>query len=144
MRKVLIGLVSLCLTGCIVTNADFEKTCTIVKNTENIKDTMSIYVRYDNKDVIKEAVVTKSYNAIGDDGIKTLAAIKESGISFNEKYAGNNHMKITVAKDENDVWILKYYLDVPNLKEKVLDEFKLKKNSVKFFNKMQKENIECK
>lgn len=144
MRKLLIGVVALCLTGCIVTNEDFEKTCTLVNNTFDIKDTMSIYVRYDNEDVIKEAIVTKTYEAMDEDGVKTLEAIKESGVSFNEKYAGNKNMKITVSKDDNDIWQLKYYLDVPNLKSDILDEFMLKKDSVKFFNKMSKENIECK
>lgn len=144
MKKFIIICFCLCLTGCIVTNEDFEKTCTLVKNTESIKDTMSIYVKYDNEDVIKEAVVTRTYEATDEDGIKTLETIKESGVSFNEKYADNDNMKITVSKDENNIWQLKYYLDVPKLQENVLDEFMLKQNSVKFFNKMSKENIECK
>ncbi len=143
MKKFLIGMVALCLTGCIVTNADFEKTCTVIKNTEDIKDTMSIDVTYDNEDTVKKAIVTRNYTALNEDGIKALAAIKESGTIFNEKYAGNKNMRITVSKDEENKWELKYYLDVPKLSENILDEFMLKQNSVKFFNKMQKENIEC-
>ena len=143
MKKFLIGMVALCLTGCIVTNADFEKTCTVIKNTEDIKDTMSIDVTYDNEDTVKKAIVTRNYMALNEDGIKALAAIKESGTIFNEKYAGNKNMRITVSKDEENKWELKYYLDVPKLSENILDEFMLKQNSVKFFNKMQKENIEC-
>ena len=53
-------------------------------------------------------------------------------------------IKITVSKDEDNVWELKYYIDAPKVKDNILDEFMLKKNSIKFFNKMEKENIECK
>lgn len=144
MKRFLIGIFALCLTGCIVTNEDFEKTCVLTKKSENIKDTMSIDVTYDNEDVLKKAVVTKTYEALDEDGIKTLEVIKESGTSFNERYAFNEDIKITVSKDEEDVWELKYYIDVPKVKDNILDEFMLKKNSIKFFNKMEKENIECK
>lgn len=144
MKKILICLFCLCLTGCIVSNEDFNKTCTKVKKTENLKDTMSIYVTYDNEDVVKEAVVTKTYKALNDEGKTILNDIKESATSFNEKYAGNDNIKITVSKDEDDVWQLKYYLDVPNLDSDIVNEFILRQNSVRFFNKMRDQNIECK
>ena len=144
MKKVLICfLFTLCLTGCIVRNEDFESTCKVTKDTENISDNMSIHVTYDNEDTVKEAVVTRTYKALNDTGKVTLEEIKTSAISFNEKYAGNDNITITVSKDEEDEWQLKYYLDVPNLDSDVLDEFMLKQNSVKFFNKMRDENIEC-
>lgn len=143
MKKVLICLISLCLTGCIVSNEDFEKTCKTVKKTENLRDTYSIHVTYDNKDVVKEAIVTRTYKALNENGKDILEDIKESATSFNEKYAGDKNMKITVSKDENDIWQLKYYLTVPKLSDDILDEFMIKKNSIKFFNKMRDENIEC-
>ena len=143
MKKLLILLVTLCLTGCIVSNEDFEKTCKMVKTSENLKDTYSIHVTYDNKDVVKEAIVTRTYKALNENGKDILEDIKESATSFNEKYAGNKNMKITVSKDEDDEWQLKYYLTVPKLSDDILDEFMIKKNSIKFFNKMRDENIEC-
>ena len=143
MKKVLILLIALCLTGCIVRNEDFESTCEVNKNSENISDNMSIHVTYDNEDNVKEAIVTHTYKALNDEGKATLEEIKTSATSFNEKYAGNENIKITVAKDKEDEWQLKYYLDVPNLDNDVLNEFMLRKNSVRFFNKMQDENIEC-
>ena len=143
MKKVLILVVSLCLTGCIVSNEDFEKTCEVVNKSENINDTYSIHVTYDNEDVIKEAIVTRTYKALNDNGKDILDDIKESATSFNEKYADNGNIKITVAKDEDDEWQLKYYLTVPKLSDDILDEFMIKKNSIRFFNKMRDENIEC-
>lgn len=143
MKKVLILLIAFSLTGCIVRNEDFESTCEVNKNSENISDNMSIYVTYDNEDNVKEAIVTHTYKALNDEGKTTLEEIKTSATSFNEKYAGNDNIKITVAKDEEDEWQLKYYLDVPNLDNDVLNEFMLRKNSVRFFNKMRDQNIEC-
>ncbi len=143
MKKVLILLIALCLTGCIVRNEDFESTCEVNNDTENISDNMSVHVTYDNEDIVKKAVVTRTYKALNDEGKATLEEIKTSATSFNEKYAGNENIKITVAKDEEDEWQLKYYLDVPNLENDVLNEFMLRKNSVRFFNKMRDQNIEC-
>ena len=143
MKKILILLIAFSLTGCIVRNEDFESTCKVTKDTENISDNMSIHVTYDNEDNVKEAVVIRTYKALNDEGKTILEEIKESATSFNEKYADNENIKITVAKDEEDEWQLKYYLDVPNLDNDVLNEFKLRKNSVRFFNKMRDQNIEC-
>lgn len=143
MKKILILLIAFSLTGCIVRNEDFESTCEVNKNSENISDNMSIHVTYDNEDNVKEAVVTRTYKALNDEGKTILEEIKTSATSFNEKYAGNENIKITVAKDEEDEWQLKYYLDVLNLDNDVLNEFMLRKNSVRFFNKMRDQNIEC-
>ena len=142
MKKFLILLVIFCLTGC-VSNADFEKTCTSIKKSESIKDVYSIDVSYNNEDIVKKAVITRNYKTLNEEGKAILEDIKNSAISFNEKYAGNEHIKITVSKDEGDEWELKYYLEVPEVSDDILDEFMIKKNSIKFFNKMKEENIEC-
>ena len=52
-------------------------------------------------------------------------------------------MKITVSKDEDNEWEVKYYLDVPKLSDEVIEEFMIRRNSIRFFNKMKDENIEC-
>lgn len=143
MRKILVFCFCLCLTGCIVSNEDFEKTCSKTIKSNNLNDITNIHVSYDNEDNINSAVYIKRYEAYGDDGLVLLKNIKESGTLFNEKYAFNDNIKITVSLDEEDVWEVKYYLDVPHLSDNILDEFSLKKNSIKFFNKMRKENIEC-
>ena len=142
MKKILILLVCLCLTGCIVRNDDFEKTCTKVLNSDNLIDKTDIHVSYDNEDNINEAIVTKRYEVLGED-LTLLEDIKKSATILNEKYAFNNNIRITVSIDEDDVWEVKYYLDVPKISDNILEEFSLKKNSIKFFNKMRKDNIEC-
>ena len=143
MKKILICLFCLFLTGC-VSNEDFEKTCTKVTNSENIKDTYIINVTYDNKDTVKKAIVTRKYKSLNDEGKKVLENIKESATTYNEKYADNDNIKITVSKDEDDEWQLKYYLTVPKLSDDILEEFMIRKNSIRFFNKMKDENMNCK
>ena len=142
MKKILILLVCLCLSGCIVRNDDFEKTCTRTLNSDNLIDKTDIHVSYDNEDNINEAIVTKRYEVLGED-LTLLEDIKKSATILNEKYAFNNNIRITVSIDEDDVWEVKYYLDVPKISDNILEEFSLKKNSIKFFNKMRKDNIEC-
>ena len=52
MKKILILLIAFSLTGCIVRNEDFESTCEVNKNSENISDNMSIHVTFDNEDIV--------------------------------------------------------------------------------------------
>lgn len=140
MRKILYLLILLTLTGC-VKNEDFEKTCTSSVKSENLREKTSIYVKYNSKDTVKQAVVTKTYKALNYNGEDILKDIKENSSAFNIKY---DDIKIVISKDESKIYELKYYLDVPNLKESTLDDFNLKKNSIKFFNKMKTKDIECK
>ena len=141
MKKLLILLCVFCLTGC-VKNEDFSKTCTSLTKSSSIKDKTSIYVVYDADDRVKSAVVTKNYKALNEDGIKLLDDIKEASSSYNKRYASSN-IKITVSKDDKDVYEMKYYLNVLKLNENILNDFNIKKNSIKFFNKMRDKNIEC-
>lgn len=142
MKKLLIILCILFLTGC-VKNEDFKQTCNKTVKSSTITDNTKTYVVYDAEDNIKNAVITKTYTALNENGEKLIKNIKESSISYNKKYASNNNIKITVSKDKTDTYEIKYYLNVLKLKESTLEEFNIKKNSIKFFNKMREENIEC-
>lgn len=141
MKKILIIFI-LCLTGC-VKNEDFNKICTYKNNSESIKEEYSINVTYDNLDNVKEAIVMRTFTSLNDYGKDVLKNIKDSSVSFDTKYALNDNIKITVSKNEDDVYQIKYYLKVSKLDENILDEFMIKKNSIKFFNKMRDENINC-
>jgi hypothetical protein len=143
MKKVILVILSLCLVGC-VSNEDFSKTCTYKIKSKDISDKYSIYITYDNNDKVKTSVITRTYLALNEDGVDTLKNIKESSVSFNKRYAGNSNIKITVSKDDNYNYQVKYYLNVLNLNDSILENFKLRKNSIKFFNKMREDNIECK
>lgn len=142
MKKLLILFIVVCLTGC-VKNDDFSKTCKISTKTQNITDEVVNYITYDADDNVKKVVAVRTITALNYSGETTLKDIKESAISFNKKYAGDKNIKITVSKDSKDVYEIKYYLNALKLKDSTLDEFKLKKNSIKLFKKMRDENINC-
>ena len=136
MKKYSVLLIIL-LTGC-VTNMDFSKTCNYEYKTTHLNDKTSITVIYDSDDVINEAIIVHSYKALDEDGLKTISNIKNSINKYNDE-----DVFVYVSKDSKYEYEIKYKLDVQRLDSSVLKEFKLNKSSIKFFNKMRKENIEC-
>lgn len=142
MKKIILCLILIfTLTGCIK-NEDFNKACTYQTKTLHLSDNTEINVTYDNKDVIKKALVIRNYKALDSSGIDTLKSIKEANTTYNNKYGGMD-IKVFVSKDSEYEYEIKYDLDVQKLDKDVLEDFKLKKNSIRFFNKMKEENIEC-
>ena len=142
MRKIIFCLVIvLSLTGC-VSNEDFSKTCKYETKTIHLSDFTSINVVYDNVDVVKEAIVIKNYKALDEEVKDILKSVKEANASYNKKYGGKS-VKVYISKDSEYEYEIKYDLDVQKLDDDTLKEFKLRKNSIKFFNKMKDENIEC-
>ena len=129
------------LTGC-VSNTDFNKVCTYETKTVHLNDKMIIDVTYNSDDLINEAVITKEYKALDKEGIDTIKNIKKSLESYNSKYSDMD-IKYYVYKDSDDEFTVKYKLYVQKLDNEILKDFKLRKNSIKFFNKMREANIEC-
>ncbi len=140
MKKIILILI-LFLTGC-VSNTDFNKVCTYETKTVHLNDKMIIDVTYNSDDLINEAVITKEYKALDKEGIDTIKNIKKSLESYNSKYSDMD-IKYYVYKDSDDEFTVKYKLYVQKLDNEILKDFKLRKNSIKFFNKMREANIEC-
>jgi len=140
MKKLFVILFVLCLTGC--SNEDFTKTCKVKTTSMDLVNTEVMEVSFNNKDKVTDVIITRNYKGNGE--INTVANIKESIVSYNNALLKKEGIKISVSKDEEDEYEVKYYLDVPKMDEETLEIFKLKKNSVKFFNKMRNEDIECK
>ena len=140
MKKIILILI-LFLTGC-VSNTDFNKVCTYETKTVHLNDKMIIDVTYNSDDLINEAVITKEYKALDKEGIDTIKNIKKSLESYKSKYSDMD-IKYYVYKDSDDEFTVKYKLYVQKLDNEILKDFKLRKNSIKFFNKMREANIEC-
>ena len=143
MKKILLLFLILCLTGCFK-NEDFNRTCKTSIKTFHISDNTTIDTTYNNEDKLLNVVYIKTYKALDEEGIKIILDIKESALEYNKKYAGKESIKITVSKDSEKEYELKYYIDVQNTDEDILKEFELRKNSIKFFNKMRSKDFECK
>jgi len=139
MKKLFLILFVLCLTGC--GNEDFSKTCEVKTKTKDLVNTETMEVSFNNKDEVTNVTITRNYKGNGDNVIEN---IKESASVYNNALLEKDGIKISISKDEENEYEIKYYLEVPKMDEKTLEIFNLKKNSVKFFNKMRNENIECK
>ena len=139
MKKLFLILFVLCLTGC--GNEDFTKTCEVITKTKDLVDTDTMEVSFNNKDEVTNVTITRNYKGDGDNVIEN---IKESASVYNNALLEKDGIKISISKDEENEYEIKYYLDVQNMDEKTLEIFNLKKNSIKFFNKMRNENMECK
>lgn len=140
MKKLFLILFVLCLTGC--GNEEFSKTCEIKTTSKDMIDTETMNVSFNNKDEVTSVVVTRNYKS--EDDSNSIEDIKESASIYNNALLKKDGIKISVSKDEDDEYEIKYYLDVPNMDESTFELFDLQKNSVKFFNKMRSKNIECK
>ena len=140
MKKLILILFVLCLTGC--SNEDFTKTCKVKTKSMDLVNTETMEVSFNNKDEVTNVIITRNYKGNGDSD--TIKIIKESADSYNNALLKKDGVKISIGKDEDNEYEVKYYLEVPKMDEKTLEIFNLKKNSVKFFNKMRNENIECK
>ena len=141
MKKIICLFLIIVLTGCIA-NSDLKKTCTYENKTTHIDDKTIIEVIYDGDDVVKEAIITKKYKALDEKGVLTLKNIKESNETYNKRYSDMEIMYY-VSKDIDNEFTVKYKLDVQKIDNVILKEFNLRKNAIKFFNKMREENIEC-
>lgn len=140
MKKLILILFVLCLTGC--GNEDFTKTCKVKTKSMDLVNTETMEVSFNNKDEVTNVTITRNYK--GNDESNTIADIKESASSYNNALLKKDGIKISISKDEENEYEIKYYLDVSKMNEESLDIFKLKKNSVKFFNKMRNDGVECK
>ena len=144
MKKIIILTILIsALTGCIK-NENFSETCKSENLSANITDKTSTKVTYNNKDEILNATVTKTYKSKNDKGKETIKSIKESSDTYNQKYADNPNIKIEISADTEDEYQIKYHLEVQNLDDDILREFNLRKNSIRYFNLMKNEEIECK
>ncbi len=143
MKKVIVLLIPiLFLVGCDSTE-EFSKVCTKKVSSLNIIDTTKSKVIYNNSDEVVKVIVTKTYEPKNDDGILLVENIKKSASNYNNNLLKSKAIKIKNI-EENGKYIIKYYLNVKKMDESELEEFGIRKNSVKFFKKMKKEKIECK
>ncbi len=142
MKKLILIVLILSISGC-VGNRDFTKVCTVKTNSKDITDKEILKVNFNNKDEITDVIITRTYT-LKNDYPQTLESIKKSSIDYNNSLLTKKGIKISIVKDTKEEYVIKYYLNVPKMNEKDLEIFDLKKNSIKFFNKMRSKNVECK
>lgn len=143
MKKIILAALVIFLTGCTSTE-DFTRTCRTNINSQDLKTKEIMEVNFNNKDKLTNVIITRKYKAKGDNGTTAITNIKQSSEDYNNALLTKKGIKISIAKDTEEEYVIKYYIDVPNADSDVLDIFNLQENSIKFFNKMRENNIECK
>lgn len=144
MKKYIVLLTTiLLLTGCD-SEEEFDKTCTIKKQTPDITDTEARKIIYNNEDIVKEEILTRTYTAKTEEGKNIIKNIKTAAEDYNNNLAKSNNIKIAITKDTEDEYQTTYYIDVQKLTDKQLEKFELRKNSIKLFNKLKNDGIQCK
>lgn len=140
MRKIFLVLVLFLLSGCL-TNKDFDTICKQNIKTTHLDNDITYEIIYDADDVVKKAIVTRSYKALDNDGKNIVDDMKKNINDFNKKYSGSGIKYYTEKSD--DKFVIMYDVPVSSVSDDLLNEFKLNKNSIKLFNGFKKESIEC-
>jgi len=145
MKKMIILMIPLLfLIGCESKEEEFSKTCTKKVNSKDIVDISKTKVIYNNKDEVTKLIITKEYKAKNSDGNIVIDGIKKTLENYNNNLAKSKNINVKNIKMEDDIYIVKHYLNVKEMTKKELKSFDIRKNSIKYFNKLKKENVECK
>ena len=129
MKKIIIVLCALLLTGCFEDSGYITKCCEKVDT--NKKTTYTF--RFKN-DLIDDINVLEEYS--GDD--ITISSIKSSVESQN-RYLNLN---TEVINNTDTEYTIKYYIDMNN--EEILDKFMIKNKRSEFVRNLEEEGYSCK
>lgn len=138
MRKIIIILILIFVTGC-VSNEDFKKVCTYENKSNNLIDKTVMTIYYDGDDIVKDVSVVRNFKT---DDVTILDSIKKASLIYVNRY-GNKNISIFVSKNLNDEYELKYEFDARKVNENILNDFNIRKNKVKMFQRFKKIGIEC-
>ena len=142
MKKIILAVLIIFLTGCTSTE-DFTRTCRTNVSSQDLNEKEIMKVNFNNKDKLTNVIITRKYKAKGNNGNIAIANIQQSSEDYNNALLTKKGIKISITKDTEEEYVIKYYIDVPNADKDILEIFNLQENSIKFFNKMRENNIEC-
>lgn len=137
MKKICLVLLLLC--SCSIDDS-FSKNCSYEIKSSSFSERTNYTINYNGDDVVESALVKKNYKSF--DGNDITSDIKKVIEDYNNKYGGTG-IKYSINKDLEDEYEIEYFIPVKSVDENILNDFKLKKNSVKLFRSLKKENIEC-
>lgn len=126
------------LTGCDP-NRDFLKTCKQVTKSTGYEEIVTMKINYNNKDELTNVTIERNYNISDKD---VLNSIKKSSSAYNKTVEGSKGIGVETSSDENFYKVV-YNLNVPEMSDTDVENFDLRRNSIKYFNYLKKNNIEC-
>ena len=139
MKKIIICLVCVfCLTACDP-NHDFTKVCNQTVESINYKEKTITTINYNNKDEVTKVVIEKKYN-VSDKYV--LDSVKESVVKYNESIKGKKGISVNTTEEKENYNIV-YTINPKVANKEIIDNFGIKTNSIKYFNYLKKNNVEC-
>lgn len=139
MKKIILSFIILIsLTGCDP-NHDFEKVCTKEVKSNDYKENVKTVINYNNKDEVTKVEIIKKYQTKDTD---ILSSVKESTENFNDSLKSKKSVNVKVSEDKN-IYEVTYTLIPKDMNDITLENFGVKKNSIKYFNYLKKSGAKC-
>lgn len=139
MKKLILVFMLLIITTGCDPNHDFTKVCKKETKSDDYRENVKTTINYNNKDEVTKVVIEKEYQTVDSD---ILASVKESSESFNKSLENRKGIEVHVSED-NGTYKITYTLLPQNMDDAILESFEIKRNSIKYFNYLKKNHIEC-
>lgn len=134
MKKILIIISILLLSGCFENSGYITKTCT-KKEIANTLETNTTYTFKFKNDIIEEISVLREYN---DTDKVTINSIKTS-VETQNKYLDLNY---EVLSNTDNQYKINYNIDI-NSSDEILDKFMIKKKRSELVNNLKDNGFTC-
>lgn len=134
MKKIILSLLVLTLTGCFENSGYLTKSCTKIDKANTLTTTTTYTFSFKN-DIIDDINVLYNYT---DESDITITSIKTSVESQN-KYLDLNY---EVLNDTANKYEIKYNIDL-NSNEEILDKFMIKKSRTELVKNLKQQGYEC-
>ncbi len=139
MKRIILLISVLLLSGCLNGNRDFETICTKEETSEGFIEKISYKIYSNSDNEITKIVETYNLKYSNDLGYQTFNAAK---ISL-DSYSKTKNYNISTKKNTNNEYELELELDVKNLTDQQLEKYDIRrgyKNQLNVYRKEMKCN----
>lgn len=135
MKKILLVLLIISLTGCFEDSGYITKSCSKQEKANTLTTTTTYTFKFKN-DIIEDINVLYNYEDVDSITIKSI----KSSIESQNKFLDLNYDLLT---DNNNKYEIKYNIDL-NSSNEILDKFMIKSSRTELVNKLKEQGYECK
>lgn len=135
MKKILLVLLIISLTGCFEDSGYITKSCSKQEKANTLTTTTTYTFKFKN-DIIEDINVLYNYEDVDSIAIKSI----KSSIESQNKFLDLNYDLLT---DNNNKYEIKYNIDL-NSSNEILDKFMIKSSRTELVNKLKEQGYECK
>jgi len=135
MKKILLVLLIISLTGCFEDSGYITKSCSKQEKANTLTTTTTYTFKFKN-DIIEDINVLYNYEDVDSITIKSI----KSSIESQNKFLDLDYDLLT---DNNNKYEIKYNIDL-NSSNEILDKFMIKSSRTELVNKLKEQGYECK